>query len=142
AGWAGVREMGRALRGRSFDTAILFPNSYRSALVASRADIPERWGYRTDWRRHLLTRMAPRPSGVHQIEYYQQLVRALGFPNGGDEPHLCVSDDLRAKGGELLRHAGWDGRADIVALAPGAAYGGAKRWPPASWGDLVQALAA
>ena len=33
-----------------FDAALLLPNSFHAALVASRAGIPERWGYRTDWR--------------------------------------------------------------------------------------------
>ena len=42
----------------------------------------------------------------------------------------------------MLTGAGWDGRAPLVALAPGAVYGGAKRWPPASFGDLADALGA
>src|SRR5215510_16323076 len=33
-----------------FDTALLLPNSFRSALLVKRAGIPERWGYRTQWR--------------------------------------------------------------------------------------------
>jgi len=38
------------LRGRAFDAAVLLPNSFHSALVAYRAGIPERWGFRTDFR--------------------------------------------------------------------------------------------
>ena len=52
-----------------FDTAILLPNSFQAALTAWRAGIPERWGYRTDWRRPLLTRAIDPPAGVHQVEY-------------------------------------------------------------------------
>src|SRR2546423_12407871 len=66
-----------------YDTALLFPNSFQSALMVARAGVPERWGYRTDWRALLLTRAVPRPApGMHQVAYYQQLVRELGFPNG------------------------------------------------------------
>ena len=50
------RSLGGELAERNFDTALLFPNSVHAALVASRAAIPERWGYRTNWRGTLLTR--------------------------------------------------------------------------------------
>src|SRR6266852_3428016 len=76
------RAIGAELAQRGFDTALLLPNSIHSALVASRAGIPERWGYRTPFRGRLLTRAVARGSGMHQVEYYRQLVCALGFPNG------------------------------------------------------------
>ena len=139
---AGWRELGRELRGREpFDTAILFPNSYRTALVASRAGIPERWGYRTDWRGHLLTRAVTPPHDVHQADYYRELVRALGFPNGPPDPVLAVREGDRAAATMLLQASGWDGRAPLVALAPGAAYGGAKKWPARAFAELVRGLA-
>src|SRR6185437_3817804 len=104
------------------------------------AGIAERWGYRTDWRGALLTRSAAPPKGVHQIEYYQFLVRALGCPSGPPIPSLEVPADARRSGFDALVRAGWDGRAPIVALAPGAAYGGAKRWPPEYFGELAHML--
>src|SRR6185503_8748421 len=135
------RAMGGELADRNFDTALLLPNSIHSALVASRAGIPERWGYRSAFRGRLLTRAVARGSRTHQVEYYQQLVRALGFANGAAEPQLRVPDEARAAGDRLLAEAGWDGKTPLVALAPGAAYGGAKRWPPESFAELAVALA-
>jgi len=124
------------------DAALLLPNSFRSALMVKRAGVPERWGYSTDWRGLLLTRSVPRaPSGLHQIDNYRHLVRALGFPNGPDAPRIDVSHALRETGAAVLRSAGWDGRTPIVALAPGAAYGSAKRWPPSAFADLAAGLA-
>jgi heptosyltransferase-2 len=137
---AGWREAAAQLRGRGFEAALLLPNSFQSAFVAARAGIPERWGYRTDWRGPLLTRAIAPGKDVHQIAYYQNLVHALGFPNGPAEPAIHVPADARASGTDALARAGWDGRAPLVGLAPGAAYGGAKRWPPGSFAELARAL--
>ena len=125
-----------------FDTALLLPNSTRAAIVARRAGIAERWGYRTGWRGSLLTRAIPAPRGGHQIEYYQHLVRALGFPSGPTEPRVRVSREAQEAGLNLLMEAGWNGRQPLVSLAPGAAYGGAKRWPPEYFAELADGLAA
>src|SRR5262247_2084879 len=59
---------------REFDTALLLPNSFRSALLVKRAGIPERWGYRTPGRAALLTGGIVPTRGLHQAEYYQHLV--------------------------------------------------------------------
>ena len=134
--------LGLELADRGFDTALLLPNSMHAALVASRAGIPERWGYRASWRGSLLTRAIDPPSGLHQVEHYQQLVHALGFPNGPIEPRVVVPDAARHAGALALTEAGWTAGAALVAIAPGAAYGRAKRWPPQSFAEVVDALAA
>ena len=109
-----------------------------AALLVSRAGIPERWGYRAGVARPLADAGDPAiASGLHQVESYQALVRALGFANGPAEPRVCVPQEARDAAARLLADAGWDGRAPLVALAPGAAYGGAKRWPPEYFGELA-----
>jgi heptosyltransferase-2 len=137
---ASWRELGRLLASESFDVALLLPNSMRAALVAAAARIPERWGYRTEWRRGLLTRPVPVPSGVHQVEYYRSLVRALGFPSEDSEPRVIVDDAVKRRGIALLTSHGWSERTPLVAMAPGAAYGGAKRWPPERFGEVASAV--
>src|SRR5580765_741755 len=77
-----VSELGRA----RFDAALMLPNSFRSALVAYRAAIPERWGYRTDWRGPLLTKAVAPAFGLHQAAAYQHLVAALGYPSNVAAP--------------------------------------------------------
>ncbi len=125
-----------------FDTAILLPNSFHAAMLAARAGVRERWGYRTDWRGMLLTRAVDRaPAGTHQIDYYQRLVAALGFENGSSTPQLEIAAGLREKGMDLLRRAGWDGRMPLAGIAPGAAFGSAKRWPPSAFAELAAGLA-
>ena len=125
-----------------FDAAILFPNSFHSAMSVARSGVRERWGYRADWRGMLLTRAVdPAPSGVHQVDSYRRLVAALGFANGSAMPRLEIVPAVREAGRALLHGAGWDGRTPLAAIAPGAAYGSAKRWPAASFADLAAGLA-
>ncbi len=129
--------------GAPFDATLLLTNSFHSALTVWRAGIPERWGYRRGLRGPLLTRAVPPPIGVHQARYYQHLVQALGFPCGSQEPVVPVvevTSDLAARGRQLLADCGWDGTRPLVAFAPGAAYGSAKRWPAASFAEALRSL--
>jgi heptosyltransferase-2 len=124
------------------DVALLLPNSFHSALMTARAGVRERWGYRTDWRALLLTRGVGRaPVGTHQIDSYRHLVHALGFTNGSPSPVLEPRPECRAAGAEALQRAGWNGRTPLAALAPGAAFGSSKRWPPSAFADLAAGLA-
>jgi heptosyltransferase-2 len=136
-----TRDFAADLRGGTYEAVVLFPNSFQSALTAWRAGIPERWGYRTDLRAPLLTVAVSRPGRVHQAEYYQHLTTRLGFAPGPLEPRLEVGAEDRRAGEELLQSMGWDGRKPLVALAPGAAYGGAKRWPAVSFAAVADSLA-
>jgi heptosyltransferase-2 len=127
---------------RQYDAAFLLPNSFQTALTAWRAGIGRRWGYRADLRTPLLTSAIRKPGVVHQAAYYQHLTQSLGFSGGPLVPRIDVPADLRRQGSALLTASGWDGRTPIVALAPGAAYGGAKRWPAASFAGVADGLAA
>jgi heptosyltransferase-2 len=129
------------LGNRGFDSSLLLPNSFRAAVIAWRAGIPDRWGYRTQGRGPLLTRAVDRQTDLHQAASYQRLVHALGFPNGPSEPHIEVPESLRAAGRDDLRQAGWNRHDPLLALAPGAAYGAAKRWPIDSFVELARTLA-
>lgn len=129
------------LRDRGAGVAVLFPNSFASALLARRAGIDERWGYASDLRRRLLTRGARRPRhAMHQGEYYQALVHELGMENGPLEPEVAVPAAALEAARDLLRERGWSGTTPFVALAPGAAYGRAKQWIPAHVVRLVRRL--
>ena len=103
----------------------------------------ERWGYRADWRSLLLTRASRRRSACIRPTTTSTSCGALGFPPGADPPRL---DGVRRRSARrarrCLRRGGWDGRAPLVAMAPGAAFGGAKRWPADRFAALVDALSA
>jgi heptosyltransferase II len=132
-----------ALRGAKADLAILLTNSFRTAWVCRHAGIRNRWGYRAYGRGPLLTRRVSRPHGRrHQSEYYLQLVRALGFDTPSTLPRIDISTATRERVTDLLDASNVDRSRPIVGMAPGAAYGHAKRWPPARVAELVTRLSA
>jgi heptosyltransferase-2 len=127
------------LRDLKADALLLLPNSFSSAWRASRAGIAERWGYRAGGRGWMLTQAIRRPRGrVHQVEYYQALVRGLGVETRDGVPRFGARPSTIEKADALLREQGAPAGATLVGFAPGAAYGHAKRWPP----DRVAAVAA
>jgi heptosyltransferase-2 len=124
------------------DVAILLPNSFAAAWLTTRAGVRERWGYARDVRRFLLTRAVQRPSrSVHQGAYYQHLVRELGIANGPLEPIVEVPAAATDAARRLLFDCGVPDGSPIVVIAPGAAYGTAKRWLPTHFAALVAGLA-
>jgi len=121
--------------------ALMLPNSFATAWLAKRSLFVERWGYATDWRHRLLTRpVRPPRASMHQGRYYQHLTEALGIVNGPLEPHVDVPEAVRERAREQLSQAGWDGRQTLVAMAPGAAYGTAKRWLPKYFTEVIASL--
>ena len=132
-----------ALEAGQFDTIVLFPNSFRAGWVARQAGIAERWGYRSGGRRWLLTRAIARPRGtVHQAEYYRHLVRALGIDVPDAAPSIHPGAATLARADEILRSHGVETGRPLVGMAPGAAYGHAKRYPPRRVAEVVQMLSA
>ncbi len=120
----------KQLREGSFDTALLLTNSFRTAWTARRAGIPARWGYAAGGRGPLLTRVVARPRrGLHQSEYYLELVRGLGMDAPAAPPRITVTGVTRERASRLFEACGIAPGSTIVGFAPGAAYGHAKRWP-------------
>lgn len=131
-----------ALEAGRFDLAVLFPHSFYAAWIARRARIPERWGYRGDWRTMLLTRPVRRPRGrMHLGERYQRLLQECGISSGPLRPRLTVPRDEGAAGRLRLAREGWAPSTPLVGLAPGAAFGFAKQWPPDRFASLARRLA-
>ncbi len=124
------------------DIAIMFPNSFRAAWMAWRAGSNRRIGFRGQWRRLLLTDApAPRVSlqTQHHRDYYLDLVEQMSMDIREREVRLsCCEEEIRAAEKRLLRQ-GLDPEL-LVAIAPGAQFGGAKRYPAASWSDVAQGL--
>jgi len=140
-----LRLIGRLRRVRA-DLAVLGPNSFRSALLARLGGAGRRVGYDRDGRGWLLTdRLAPprTPDGAFAVtpalEYYLKLAERLGceVADRRMELDVCAGDVARAE--RLLVEAGAAGR-PIVLMNPGAAFGGAKIYPPERMAAVADGL--
>ncbi|MEO6222028.1 MAG: lipopolysaccharide heptosyltransferase II [Vicinamibacterales bacterium] len=135
------REAVRAMRDGKFDLGVLFPNSFRSAWVLRRAGVRERWGMARGFRGVLLTRRSRAGGkGGHHADYYRALVRGLGIECDNSPPTLAVSETSKAGAVTLLSRAGVAGDARLIGVAPGAAYGQAKQWPPKRMAEVIARL--
>ena len=118
------------LKKENFDMAVLFPNSFGSALMTAVARIKIRAGYPTDGRRFLLTHTIKKdPHIAHHSEYYINIAKGLTVCTDTGNVALTISDADRNEGLRLLKENGIDPEGTVIAIAPGAAYGEAKRWP-------------
>lgn len=131
------------LRSRRFDLAILFPNSFESALMALTAAIPHRIGYRRDFRSLLLTRSID--SGdrhrLHRIDYYMRLLTLLGLEEGERIFPFHISGEEEKAAENLLAEQGISPDEPMAGIHFGAAFGTAKAWPPERYAELCDRLA-
>lgn len=132
-----------ALASGQFDLGILMPNSFRSAWLLRQAGVPQRWGYATSWRGWMLTKTPvkiPVHGVQHQSEYYRALVRGFGIPCGDEAPRLRAVTATWQRGVAVMEKAQVDLTRRVAVLAPGAAYGQAKQWPPERVAQLAARL--
>jgi len=133
------------IRAHHFELAVLFPNSFESALWAALGGASNRAGFSRDGRGFLLThRSRPTPGvlAAHQVRYYLEMLRqTLGIDGDAADYTLDIHEPHRLRMREWLaaRRKRPDGR--LYALAPAAAYGPAKEWPADRYAGLIDLLA-
>jgi len=117
--------IGRELRARRYDQAIVLPNTWKSALVPFFADIPLRSGYVGESRYGLLNLIYPKsrlPMPQHYAALSEAPGKALKDPLPGTRLLYAEHEVAAAK-----KRFGVEGR--YAVLCPGAEFGPAKRWP-------------
>jgi heptosyltransferase-2 len=136
------------LRRERVELAVLFPNTFRSALAAWLGGCRRRVGFARYGRGPLLTdRLRPRrddrgrllPSPV--IEDYNRLAELVGCPPPGFRMELYTTPRDEAVANTVWEKAGFARRPEVVCLNPGAAFGAAKHWPAEHFAALAQMLA-
>jgi heptosyltransferase-2 len=133
------RRVARSLRSTGYDQAILLPNSLKSALVPFFARIPRRTGWRGEHRLGLLNdirRLQP-----DRLPLMVQRFVALGLdplaplPAEIPPPRLVVDSATARRCSDRF---GVLPDRPILALCPGAEFGGAKRWPVEHYAELAR----
>jgi heptosyltransferase-2 len=143
-GIGGKIRLADELREERFDLALLLQNAIEAALIVWRAHIPLRCGYNSDGRGLLLTHSVHRTREirrVHQIDYYLEMVRALGFTTAGRDIHIAPENDARSAAETILAGQGIHQGDTLIGVAPGATYGPAKMWFPERFAALADRLA-
>jgi len=141
AGFSEWSRIARDIRAHEFDLAILFPNSFESALMMFLGRVPNRIGYATDGRSLLLTNaVTPGVTGRHQVYYYLDLVKNLSVNVDRPSIEILATDEEKKAARRLLETEGIRADQKFMVLNPGAAYGSAKRWDDERFAGIGERL--
>jgi heptosyltransferase-2 len=133
--------LGRSLRSRRYDEAIVLPNTFKSALVPFFAKIPLRSGFVGESRYGLLNlahKLDAKRSPL-MAERYAQLAEKPGTMPALPLPETKLEVD-EANLAIALRRLGLSRAKPVVAFCPGAEYGPSKRWPARHFAALARKL--
>ena len=133
----------RQLHQRGYADAYVLPNTLKFALIPWLAGIPNRVGYKGEMRYGLLNVMhhddkaAPRA----MVAFYAALATqpvAGAAPSGAlPRPALFASQQQI---GRTLSKLGLHADRPLIAFAPGAEFGSAKRWPASHFAALANTI--
>jgi heptosyltransferase-2 len=131
------------LRRRGYQQAIVLPNSFKSALVPFWAGIPRRTGWIGEMRFGLLNDARRLDKGrlAMTVERFVALAAGKGelanreLP--GDFPKPRLRPSAESVRGSLASFGLTTEQRPILAIAPGAEYGPAKRWSTQRFGRIA-----
>ncbi|UQZ88547.1 hypothetical protein C4J81_04725 [Deltaproteobacteria bacterium Smac51] len=143
-GLGGRLRLVRELAAEKFDCAVLFQNAFEAALVTALARIPQRVGYARDGRGFLLTNpliLHETDRHIHESFYYLKILERMGLKAPFSRPRMAPAPVAMAEADSILKDK--VGAGDfLLALAPGAAFGSAKRWPVENFARAAELILA
>ncbi len=142
-GFTGRLTLAKMLRQRNFDSAILFQNAFDAAYISWLSRIPERIGYKRDWRSLLLTKAIPVTKDIlkqHQTFYYINLLNSIGIKTSATQPYIYLSDNEIQWAKNLIHSSFPNNTSPIIGINPGATYGSAKRWLPERFAEVIKRI--
>jgi heptosyltransferase-2 len=121
---------------------VLFPNSFSTAWKVFQSGAHQRIGFRGQWRSALLNQgFNPQLNMMHEHhrDYFLNLAEQAGVPVNEREVKLHISATDVEAGKQLMLEHGLDSEKTIC-VAPGAQFGGAKRYPSEAYRYVLQWL--
>lgn len=134
-------KLGKSLRIKQYDQAIITPRSFKSALVPFFAEAKKRTGYRGEMRYGILNDIRSLDKTVLQqtVQRYVALAEENDVATAPTIPFPKLTVDENNLQRLLVKHKlNLDN--PVVALLPGAEYGEAKRWPIKYYAELANKL--
>lgn len=137
--WREQARFYRNLRRKRFDLAIDLFGNPRSAVLTWLTGAPDRVGYAFRGRRHAYnTVVRPSDETSHEVLFHLEALAAMDIPVATDRPSVAIPGTAEGKADRWLRENAPGGCA-VVGLNPGGGWA-VKRWPPAYFGRLGDAL--
>jgi len=131
--------LGKSLRSKQYDQAILLPNTWKSALTPFFASIPLRTAYVGEFRWGLLNdvRHLDKTVLTKTVQRFVALASKIqpAIIPCCPVPHLHVSRENQQ---QLQTKFQLQADKKIIALCAGAEYGEAKRWPVAHFAEIAR----
>ncbi len=150
ARWADYTKLGRAIRRGKFGTAVVLDRSPMLNLAARMGRAQVRAGLDSDGRGIALTHPVPCPPDKvrHEVEWYLDVVRALGIAAPRDQSFLefFPTEEDRHEAGRIVSEAGLGDEEDgcvTLHLGGGSNPGMrllSKRWQPERWARIADWL--
>ena len=132
------KRIGESLKEKNFNKCFILPLSFKSALVPWHAKIHERVGWRGEWRNVLLTDCRKLDKGAYPL-MVQRFV-SLAYPESDLPPAAILYPKILPKASHkdvAIRGINLEIEGDLLAICPGAQFGGSKQWPAKYYAEVV-----
>ena len=132
------KQFGINLQDGNFNRAFILPLSFKSALIPWHAKIPNRIGWRGEWRNILLTDCRK----LNKKAYPLMVQRFIGlaYPESAQPPDNLFYPKLLPKQPNQdlkLSRTNLSSKQSLLAICPGAEFGKSKQWPAEYFAEVV-----
>jgi heptosyltransferase-2 len=134
-------QLGKNLRDKQYHQAIVLPNSFKSALTPWWANIPKRTGWRGEMRWVVLNDLRYLDKNRYPLMIERFMALGLSpteaLPSDYPLPELYFSAETQDA--VLAKYQLTRSSRPVLAIAPGAEFGPAKRWPETYYAQVANA---